>query len=58
MAQLSTEAASLESEHLKLLWEDGLPDHVRASLDPFRSRLEASYDPMTSILEMGLINHD
>ena len=57
-AQLAAEAASLEDEYLKLLWEDGLPDHVRESLEYYRTRLEDTYDPMTSILELGLIDHD
>jgi len=57
-AQLEAELESMESEHLKFLWEDGAPDHVSDSVQMFLTRLEESYDPMTSILEMGLINHD
>jgi len=57
-ARLAAEAESLESERLKLLWEDGLPDQVRDSLLPFQAELEGSYDPMTSVLEMGMVDHD
>jgi hypothetical protein len=57
-AQLEAEQESLKSERLKLLWEDGLPDHLSEHYDYYRSRFEESYDPMTSILELGLTNFD
>lgn len=57
-AQLAAELESLEAEHLKFLWEDGVPDHIQGSVQMFLTRFEESYDPMTSILEMGLINQD
>lgn len=57
-SQLEAELGSLREERLKLMWEDGLPDHLAASLEPYRTRFEESYDPMTSVLEMGLVDHD
>jgi len=57
-AQLAAEVEAMESEHLKLLWEDGLPPQTEASLRPFRERLAATYDAMISILEMGLADND
>lgn len=57
-AQLEAELTSLREEGLKLMWEDGLPDHLTTALEPYRMRFEESYDPMTSVLEMGLVDHD
>ena len=48
----------MDRESLRILWEEGLPEQIRASLEPYRDRLDATYDDMTSILEMGLIEHD
>lgn len=57
-AALAEEAAAMERESLRLLWEEGLPAQLRDSLEPYRDRLDATYDDMTSILEMGLVEHD
>jgi hypothetical protein len=57
-SELATEAEAMDRESLRFLWEEGLPDQIRASLEPYRDRLDATYDPMTSILEMGLVEHD
>jgi hypothetical protein len=57
-AELAAEAAAMDRESLRLLWEEGLPAQTRASLEPYRDRLDATYDDMTSILEMGLVEHE
>ena len=57
-AELTAEAAAMDRESLRLLWEEGLPDQIRESLEPYRVRLDETYDDMTSILEMGLVDHD
>ncbi len=57
-AAVAAEAAAMDRESLRILWEEGLPDQIRASLEPYRVRLDATYDPMTSILEMGLVEHE
>ena len=57
-AELTAEAEAMDRESLRILWEEGLPDQIRASLAPYGDRLDATYDPMTSILEMGLVEHD
>ena len=57
-AELAAEAAAMDRESLRLLWEEGLPAQIRDSLEPYRDRLDATYDEMTSILEMGLVNHE
>ncbi len=56
--ELAAEAAAMARESLRLLWEEGLPVQTRASLEPYRDQLDETYDAMTSILEMGLVEHD
>lgn len=53
-AQLAAEVAALDAEPRRLAWEQGLPAPLRAALEPFRDRLEASYEPLTGALELGL----
>jgi hypothetical protein len=57
-ADLLAESEAMDRESLRLLWEEKLPDQIRASLEPYGDRLGATYDEMTSILEMGLVEHD
>jgi len=57
-AAVAAEAAAMDRESLRILWEEGLPEQIRDSLEPYRDRLDATYDPMTSILEMGLVEHE
>jgi hypothetical protein len=52
---LAAEVAALESDSYRLPWEDGVPDVVRVSLEPYRERLEASYSSLCNALEIG--NH-
>jgi len=49
---LSDEIAAVEADPLRIPWEDGLPEVIAASLEPFRQPLEASYDPTCSVLEV------
>ncbi|MCK9997040.1 MAG: hypothetical protein KAH56_12275 [Candidatus Krumholzibacteria bacterium] len=55
--EVAAEAAAMARESLRLLWEEGLPVQTRESLEPYRDQLDATYDEMTSILEMGLVKH-
>jgi hypothetical protein len=57
-AELAAEVAAMDLESLRFLWEEGMPAQIRESLEPYRTRLDATYDDMTSILEMGLVEHD
>ncbi len=57
-AQLLAEHEAMELETLRFPWEEGLPEQIRASLEPYRDRLDQTYDPMTSIIEMGLTDED
>ena len=57
-AELAAEAEAMDRESLRFLWEEGMPAQIRESLEPYRVRLDETYDDMTSILEMGLVEHD
>lgn len=51
---LATEIEEMDSDQYRLPWQDGLPDVIKASLQPFKERLEASYSSMTNPLEVAL----
>lgn len=57
-AQLDAELRRLTDERRRLAWDEGLPPALRASLEPFRDRLEQSYDAMTGVLELHLDSDD
>jgi hypothetical protein len=50
--ELEREVEALEEDKERLLWKDGLPEVIEASLRPYRDQLEASYNPLTNPLEM------
>ena len=54
-ATLETEIAAMEADPLRIPWQDGIPESLEASILPYRERLEDSYDPMTSALEVGIL---
>jgi hypothetical protein len=54
ISALETEIASMESDPLRLPWEDGLPEVIAESLAPYRERLEASYSEESNALEAGV----
>lgn len=49
---LEREIQAMEEDRFRLPWEDGLPDVMETSLQPFRDRLERSYNPMTNPFEL------
>jgi hypothetical protein len=51
-ARLLAEIDALERDRGHVVWRDGLPPALRASLEPFRTRLEASYDAETNCFEL------
>jgi len=51
---LAAEIEAMEADRLRLLWQDGLPDVLEASLKPFRARLEVTYSKVLNALEMAL----
>ena len=51
-ASLEAEIQAMEKDRFRLPWQEGLPARTEASLEPFRSRLEQSYNAMTNPLEL------
>ena len=51
-ALLVAEIQAMENDRFRLPWEDGLPDAIKTSLEPFRSRLEQSYNRLTNPFEL------
>jgi hypothetical protein len=49
---LEAEIQTIEEDRFRLPWEDGLPDVIKASLEPYRDRLEQSYNAMTNPFEL------
>ena len=54
---LADEIAAVEADPQRIAWENGLPQVVAASLQPFRPALEASYDPTCNVLEIEWDGH-
>jgi len=52
--RLAAEIEALESESHRLVWEDGVPEAIVASLEPFRARLESSYSSFLSTIELSI----
>jgi hypothetical protein len=50
---LSAEVAAMEADRYRLAWQDGLPDVIASSLEPYRERLEASYDRWMNAIEFS-----
>jgi hypothetical protein len=51
---LEAEIAALDEDRYRLPWEDGVPESIADSLEPFRSRLEESYSSITNMLELAI----
>ncbi len=51
---LEAEMEAMESNRYRLVWQDGLPEVIGKSLEPFKQRLEASYSPLTNGMEIAL----
>lgn len=50
--RLEREIEALEQNRERLAWQEGIPEVIETSLRPYRDQLEASYNPMTNLLEM------
>ena len=51
---LEAEIKAMEEDRFRLPWEDGLPDVIKASLEPYKDRLEQSYNAMTNPFELTI----
>jgi hypothetical protein len=50
--RLAAEIETLERHRRRFAWQDGLPAATEASLEPYRERLELSYDPASNPFEL------
>jgi hypothetical protein len=51
---LAAEIDAMESDRFRLPWQDRLPEALRVSLEPFRARLEGSYNATLNPFEIVL----
>lgn len=52
--ELASEIEAMESDRFRLPWQDKLPEVLKSSLEPFRTRLEASYRAQLNPFEIVL----
>lgn len=51
--QLSAEIEALREDPRRAPWREGLPEAIRAALEPYRERLEATYSPAANPFELS-----
>jgi hypothetical protein len=51
---LEAEISRMEDDRRRLPWKDGLPESMLQSLEPYRLRLEESYNPFLGVLELAI----
>lgn len=51
---LADEIEAMDSDRHRMVWQDGLPSVISASLEPFRGALEASYNSILNTIEISL----
>ena len=51
--ELRAEIDALAADPARVIWQDGLPTTIRASLAPYRDRLETSYSCAMNIFELS-----
>lgn len=49
---LEAEIQAMEEDRFRFPWEEGLPEVIKASLEPYRDRLDRSYNAMTNPFEL------
>jgi hypothetical protein len=52
-AALAAEIEALESDSRRAPWQDGLPEAIRASIEPYRDRLDSTYNAATNPFELA-----
>ena len=53
---LEEERTAMNSAWRRMLWEEGLPPAIEASIAPYADQLNESYVPIMNVIEMGLAN--
>jgi hypothetical protein len=51
---LAAELAAMEDDRYRLPWQDGLPEVIASSLEPYRTRFERSYSRLMNAIEISL----
>jgi hypothetical protein len=51
--RVEDELRRLEEDRRRIPWQDGLPDAIRVSLEPYRAVLEQTYSPAANPFELG-----
>jgi len=51
--ELETQIEAMNSGTQRIPWEGGLPERMSAPLEPYRERLEATYDPAVNQFELA-----
>lgn len=51
---LEAELEAMRSDSDRIPWPEGPPSQIAASLEPYRERLEATYNPICNEFELGL----
>lgn len=51
--RLQAEIDAMKAQTLRVPWQDGLPEPIEASLEPYRERLEATYAPAANPFELN-----
>ncbi len=52
-ATVAEEISALEADRRRMVWQDGLPPALEASLRPYRDELIASYRPAVNVFELA-----
>lgn len=52
--RLAAELEAFRGDPERVPWRDGLPEPLASSLEPYRQRLEQTYNPVTNEFELGL----
>ena len=55
---LEAEIAAMEADRYRIPWQDGVPDPILLSLEPFGAQLEEVYDPFAGILDLVVDEKD
>ncbi|MGB2907347.1 MAG: hypothetical protein WBB73_09600 [Candidatus Aminicenantaceae bacterium] len=51
---LAAELEAMEADRYRLAWQDGLPEVIASSLQPYRARLEKSYSRLLNTIEISM----
>ena len=51
---LASEVAAMEADPSRLPWQDGAPEVIRGSLEPYRERIEIAYSALCNPVEVGI----